>query len=160
MTVHDQIWTGVNPPSVSYLATWQHGNDKLMARNAPHIPGSVAPLAPPHSTAVQIKVHRPFLMVSAVPSFFQREAAAQLIGSGNGVIAETGAAKVSHWFPLRRRVFVPSAEEGLRVRHVKMTRRETSSARECVGYTTSTAVSVRVYKIWPHHCAGEHALFP
>jgi len=26
---HAHIWTRVNPPSVSYLATWQHGNDKL-----------------------------------------------------------------------------------------------------------------------------------
>lgn len=34
-----QIWTGVNPHSLSYLATSQHSNDKVMPCNAHHIPG-------------------------------------------------------------------------------------------------------------------------
>lgn len=44
--------------------------------------------------------------------------------SGNDAITDGDAPKVSDWFPLR--LLGPSAEEG--VRHVKMTRRETSSA--------------------------------
>lgn len=59
---------------------------------------------------------------------FQQEEAADLTRrSGNDAIMEMNASKVSNWFPLRRRLFGPSAEEGVRVRHVKMTRRETSS---------------------------------
>lgn len=32
-------WPKLKQKSVSYLATWQHGNVKLMPRNARHIPG-------------------------------------------------------------------------------------------------------------------------
>lgn len=76
----------------------------------------------------------------------QREVVGELVGSGNDVIAETSAPKVSHWFPSRRRVFGPPAEEGVRVWHQKTTRKETSSAPECVSQTISTAVCVRVDK--------------
>lgn len=153
MTLH-QIWTGVNPPSVSYLATWQqqHGNDKLMACDAHHIPGPDArrwctSLASAlSSSARRNQSSLVFLRVffffffglvgggGVVTTFtsnavvFQQEEAADLTRrSGNDAIMEMNASKVSNWFPLRRRLFGPSAEEGVRVRHVKMTRRETSS---------------------------------
>lgn len=75
--------------------------------------------------------------------FFQHETAADL-RSGNDAIIEINALKVSKWCPLRCRLFGPSAEEGVRVRHVKMRRRQTSSARE--RFTViSTAVSARIY---------------
>lgn len=62
----------------------------------------------------------------------QHDKAADLLRSGSDAMMKMNASKVSNWFPLRRRLFGPSAEEGVRVQHVEMTRRETSSAREYV----------------------------
>lgn len=99
---------------------------------------SDAPLAssPPHSAQNQsspalLRVFRVTAVTSNTVSFQQETTADDSVRSGN-------ASKVSNWFPLRLRWCVPSAEEEeeglLRVRHVKMTRRETSSAPGCVCY--------------------------
>lgn len=110
-----------------------------MACNAHHIPGPDAHQwwTSGFSALQQIKSSSAFLRGFGVSSFtsntvfFQHEAAAAADStrSGNGAIIEMNASKVRNWFPSRR-LFGPSAEEG--VRHVKMTRRETSSAREGV----------------------------
>lgn len=68
----------------------------------------------------------------------QHEAAADLTRSRNDAIIEMNASEVSSWFPLRRRLSCSALQrkKGVRVRHVKMIRRETSSssssAQECV----------------------------
>ena len=143
-------WTGVNPPSVSYLATrQQHGKDRLMAPGAHHIPGPDARRwsfprrlqltpAPSQSSAAALCSLCGSLLSPApwggLSCFLQLEAAADWTSCGNDAITDTNTSEVSRWFPSPGRVCVcgPSAGEGARVRHVKMTRGETSSAAECL----------------------------
>lgn len=132
------IWTGVNPPSVSYLATWQYGNDKLVSCNAYHIPGADAHqrctsgLNTVQQAANQSTLSGSFLVTSftsnAFSFFFQRQPDTELLRSENAITGVNGS-RVSNRFPLRPWLFGPSAVEG--VRHVNMTRRETSSGRSC-----------------------------
>ncbi|KAK2902078.1 hypothetical protein Q8A73_011824 [Channa argus] len=89
-----------------------------------------------HTPALKKSKFTGFSLTFAVASFnsnavlLQREATVGLMRSGEDAITGMNATKISREFPLRRRLFGPSAEEGVRVQHVKMTRRETSSARE------------------------------
>ncbi|KAM3610271.1 uncharacterized protein V6R79_001649 [Siganus canaliculatus] len=55
--------------------------------------------------------------------FLQHQAAADLMSYENDAMVELNAAKVSNWFPLRRSLFGPSAEEGVRVRYEEVTRK-------------------------------------
>lgn len=128
-------WPKLNQKSVSYLATWQHGNVKSMPYNARHIPGPDArqwchsgSATSPHSANQSSLAFSPPLRLSAVFPFLapkkQRgDQVRKRCHDQNGRV--TSHQKIT----LTLLAVGPSAEEGLR--HVNMTRRETSSCRAC-----------------------------
>lgn len=168
-------WTEVNPPSLSYLATWQQGKGKLMAGNAgnipepdAHLPSTQSSSSSSSSSSLGFKVHQSLLWVLWPPPSSSNTDIPSAWGSlrAQRCHGRTERNKSQwlisvHWLV---RLFVclsvPSAEEGMRVRRLKMTPLDTSSAPG-VGYMKPTAGSPHVYKIWQHHCAGQqHAGFP
>lgn len=117
-------------PTVSYLATWQPGNDKLMACDAHHIPGpdtSAAPLASALYSTQQIKVHGPFpAFLSPLLFSFQHVETSDMARSENDAMVRMEELKSQQLIPFTSPTVGPSAKEGL---HLNVTRGETSSCR-------------------------------
>lgn len=130
-------WPKLNQKSVSYLATWQHGNVKLMPYNARHIPGPDArqwcnsgSATSPHSANQSSLAFSPPLRVTTF-TFFPFLAQKNQWGDQvrNRCHDQNGRVNSDQMITLTLLAVGPSAEEGLR--HVNMTRRETSSCRAC-----------------------------
>lgn len=120
--------------SVSYLATWQHGDVKLMPSNARHIPGPGArqwcnsgSATSPHSANQSSPASSPPPRVTTV-TFFPSLAPKNRWGRKR-CHDQDGGVQSEQKPTLTLLPVGPSAEEGLR--HVNMTHTQTSSCRAC-----------------------------
>lgn len=122
-------------PTVSYLATWQPGNDKLMACDAHHIPGpdthqcctscfGTLQHSANQSSRAFPDVSKPFL--SPLRFSFQHVVTSDMARSENDAMVRMEELKSQQMIPFTSPTAGPSAKEGL---HLNVTRGETSSCR-------------------------------